>query len=118
MLNYSSFVLLNLFLWILTVAAVVPQTVYRGDTRKPTDIKNKNGFTTQAGDRGRPEGGDVIAHAQGGYNPRAGFISCSSNLEVTTTWIKQKQGRTTGSGWVYHIDTRGISGKFVDVAEE
>jgi Heat-labile enterotoxin alpha chain len=113
MRNYARLVLLNLFAWVLAIAAVPlplvppPATVYRGDTRGPDNIKDK-GFTTRAFDKGQPERGTLFDHVEKSTNFYDGYISTTTSVEYAR--------KRVGTGYVYYINSSG--GNYVDVAAE
>jgi hypothetical protein len=97
LLSQSFFVLCSLFLGAL--AAAPPPTLYRGDSRSPTDIKKIGGFHTYVATNGLEPREDLTLHCQGGHDDNDAFISMSKSNEVASKFGKKK------SGWVYTIDS-------------
>lgn len=109
-----SFLLLGLLAWLVAGAvANIPHTLYRGDTRAPAAIKAAGGFKSKGATHKLGPDGTVIQHVEGTlkYPSRDPYISTSSDLAEA----RKKAG---SKGFVYTIDTTGITDTFVDVAAE
>ena len=91
--------------------ATVPSTVYRGDKRKPADIKADGGFKSRgACHKLGPLDATLFQHVEGLVKApsRDPWISTSSDIAVSQGHYK--------TGYIYYIATRGQG--FVDVAAE
>ncbi|KAL9077601.1 MAG: hypothetical protein Q9157_003297 [Trypethelium eluteriae] len=90
--------------FLVLLGHAVATTYYRGDSRSPTEIKNAGGFKAKD-----PDGdGDVLAHANNALGASDPWVSTSSDYSVG-----EKNGNEPGYGWVYYIDSSGLT--FVDV---
>ncbi|KAL1887812.1 hypothetical protein Sste5346_009987 [Sporothrix stenoceras] len=109
-----SFFFVGLLAWLVAgVVATIPHTLYRGDTRNPATIKAAGGFKSKGATHKLGPDGTVIQHVEGTlkYPSRDPYISTSSD-------IAEARKKAGSKGYVYTIDTTGITSTFVDVAAE
>ncbi|KAI9643042.1 hypothetical protein NHQ30_008777 [Ciborinia camelliae] len=106
MLPHSFFLLFSLFLCAL---ATVPATVYRGDSRSPTELKKVGGFQTYAATNNKDPNHDLIVHCMGGHDDDDGYVSTTMDYKVARRFGSKKDG------WVYYIDTSKNPGQYIDV---
>lgn len=109
-----SFLLVGLLAWLVASAvATIPHTLYRGETRNPATIKAAGGFKSKGATHNLGPDGTVFQHVEGTlkYPSRDPYISTSSD-------IGEARKKAGSKGYVYTIDTTGITGTFVDVAAE
>lgn len=114
LLNHSFFVFFNLFAWLLSGAvAAVPGTVYRGDKRKPADIKAAGGLWSKGSTHKLGPKGTLFEHVTKSlkYPQRDPFVSTTDDYQVAVEQIDN-------NGYVYYIDTTGLESRFYDCASE
>ncbi|MCJ1386770.1 hypothetical protein MMC17_009896 [Xylographa soralifera] len=112
MFSSSFLVFFNLFVWLLSGAvATVPSTVYKGDIRKPAELKAAGGIKSRgACHKMGPSDATLFQHVEGQvkYPMRDPWISTTSDIRVS-----QHEYPT---GYIYYIATSGQG--FLDVAAE
>ncbi|KAI1078366.1 ADP-ribosylation [Whalleya microplaca] len=91
------------------VSGVIAATLYRGDARGPSTIKNDGGFKAKGFNN--PEG-TLFEHVEGTlkHPSRDPFISTSNDIDVS-------KGHA-GNGYLYTLDSSKITEKIHDVADE
>ncbi|KJR89263.1 uncharacterized protein SPSK_06621 [Sporothrix schenckii 1099-18] len=113
-MKHLSLLVFGLLAWLVAgVAGTIPATLYRGDSRDPSTIKAAGGFKSKGASHrlGPDPVATVFQHVEGTlkYPSRDPYVSTSSDLAQA----RKKAGKT---GYVYTIDTAGITGLFTDVA--
>ena len=106
---YISSFFVSFSLLALLASDVLATTLYRGDARKPKDIKSAGGFKAKGFTN--PEG-TLFEHVEGRlkHPSRDPFISTSDDITVSEDHA--------GKGYLYTLDSTKITEKIHDVAAE